>query len=676
MKKILLTLIILVTAAANVHSQCSIRPIINNFSPNTGFIGSTVTITGANFDATTITNNVVFFGATQATVQSATFGSLVVTVPVGASTARIAVTNQCNLTAYSSAPFNGIFCPTPLNTTTYNNTDFTLSSTGAYNMLAVDLDGDGRSEVVSSGQGEAMTVARNTSVPGSMSFVEHTFSGRGGGSIYTADFDGDGRQDLVSRNNISRNTSTGPGNISFAPVVSANTVSNYQIAAGDFNNDGKIDIVGENSNVIYLALNTSTGPGNISFGPRQTIQNVGNRCRGIMVADLDGDGKDDIMGTQFGLDRAVTLRNTTPDGSTTFSFETFETWPTNGDGPYRCQVADFNKDGKMDLTTCNYYAPANTAVFINNSTVGDISFNTTINLPAPTSNYRIQVGDVDGDGYADIVTKSNTINVFSVYRNTTTTTSNTSFAPRIDYNSSDRAEVSGLAIGDFDGDFVPDIATSGTGSRTIRFHRNTSSQVDNTPPTAICQNVNVGLSPSGSVTVTPAQVDNGSSDACGIESITLSQTTFTCANIGDNTVTLIVTDLAGNIDSCSAIINVQPAAIIVAGQTTVCSGQTIPLTANAGDTYQWRRNGVDIPGATSQNFTASVSGDYTVVVTNAGGCSGESVPTTLTISTGSNVSISPANATITCGSPTILTAGNAALFQWQFNGVDIPGATV
>ncbi len=112
MKKILLALFLL-SFAGNLKAQqtCSDIPVINNFSPTVGFIGSIVTINGANFDPVNIQNNVVFFGSTKAEVVSATFGKLEVVVPVGASTAPISVTNDCKLTAYSQVAVNGIFCP-------------------------------------------------------------------------------------------------------------------------------------------------------------------------------------------------------------------------------------------------------------------------------------------------------------------------------------------------------------------------------------------------------------------------------------------------------------------------------------------------------------------------------------------------------------------------------------
>ncbi len=678
MKKILsvFTAVLFLFASAIAEAQVCNAPVVNSFTPNTGFIGSTVTITGANFDPIPA-NNQVYFGATQATVVTASFGVLTVTVPLGANTAPIAVKNGCNKIGYSSTAFNGIFCPTPITNTTYQNVAFNLGGVyGAYNMLAQDMDLDGKPDVISA-QGSGVTIARNQSTPGTLSFVAHNFSS-GGSSVAVADFDGDGKRDILLPGVVKRNTSTGPGNINL--VHHSIPSGGYQTAAGDFNNDGKVDIVWESGGWIYMNRNTSTGPGVISFANPTNLQYVGTTCTGMQVADVDGDGKTDILATQGPANRAVTLRNITPDNNLTFVLEAPEFWGSNGFYPYRCMIADFDKDGKIDLVTPNYNGATNTAIYRNTSVPGNISFAATVNQPAPSGNYRVGVGDVNGDGYPDIVTKSLAVNVFSVYPNTSTGPGNVSFSTRFDYSSSAMAEVSGIVIGDLDGDFVPDIATSGWNSNAIRFHRNTSAQVDNTPPSALCKNITVALSPSGTVVVTPQMIDNGSGDACGIGSLMIngqSSITFNCSNIGSNTVTLTVTDKAGNVTSCTASVTVAPAAVIVSGQTTVCQGQTVAMSANLGDSYQWQKDGVDIPGATSQNFTATVSGNYSVTVTNAGGCSGTSAPVAIVVNDNPTVDVTPSGSASLCppGGNVLLTATTSSIYQWMKNGVNIPGAT-
>ncbi|MGJ8550943.1 BspA family leucine-rich repeat surface protein, partial [Winogradskyella wichelsiae] len=75
-------------------------------------------------------------------------------------------------------------------------------------------------------------------------------------------------------------------------------------------------------------------------------------------------------------------------------------------------------------------------------------------------------------------------------------------------------------------------------------------------PIVMTQNIMVSLNASQNITITPSQIDNGSSDNCAIATVTLDETTFDCSNIGDNTVTLTVTDVNGNSESATAIVTV------------------------------------------------------------------------------------------------------------------------
>src|SRR6185436_7677826 len=80
-------------------------PTITSVSPNVANPGSSVTITGTNFNATPA-NNIVYFGATKATVTAAGTTSLTATLPTGATFAPVSLNNTVlNLTAYSQYPF-------------------------------------------------------------------------------------------------------------------------------------------------------------------------------------------------------------------------------------------------------------------------------------------------------------------------------------------------------------------------------------------------------------------------------------------------------------------------------------------------------------------------------------------------------------------------------------------
>ncbi|PHR73258.1 MAG: hypothetical protein COA67_03595 [Lutibacter sp.] len=74
---------------------------------------------------------------------------------------------------------------------------------------------------------------------------------------------------------------------------------------------------------------------------------------------------------------------------------------------------------------------------------------------------------------------------------------------------------------------------------------------DNTDPIAVCQDITVQLdNTTGLISITPAQVDNGSTDNCGSITMTLSQSTFDCTDIGTNAIILTVDDGNGNIETC------------------------------------------------------------------------------------------------------------------------------
>lgn len=98
--------------------------------------------------------------------------------------------------------------------------------------------------------------------------------------------------------------------------------------------------------------------------------------------------------------------------------------------------------------------------------------------------------------------------------------------------------------------------------------------VDEIAPTAVCQNIEVALDATGQVTIDPSQLDGGSTDNCGIETIEISTNTFTCATIGENEITVTYIDTSGNETSCTAIVTVLDNTM----PTLVC--QNVELTLN------------------------------------------------------------------------------------------------
>src|SRR5687767_6882265 len=96
LRKYLVALIVISFFSFKIIAQ----PTISSFSPASGPVGTSVTITGTNFSATPA-NNIVYFGPVRATVTNASAGSLTVTAPPGANFQPITVTVN-GLTAYST----------------------------------------------------------------------------------------------------------------------------------------------------------------------------------------------------------------------------------------------------------------------------------------------------------------------------------------------------------------------------------------------------------------------------------------------------------------------------------------------------------------------------------------------------------------------------------------------
>lgn len=464
----------------------ALPPVISSFSPRSAPTGSTVTITGTNFNPIR-NNNTVYFGAVKAAVTSSSSSSLLVTVPAGATYQPISVVNQAPaLAGYASAPFMLAFT-NPFGSGVPGNfyrpaVDFATPGNFTYSVAFGDLDSDGKPDMVSVNESAGVvSVMRNISTTGVIngaSFanrVNYNVPARPR-KVAVSDWDGDGRPDIIvlspASNTVSilRNTSRAPGPFSTAsftaPRVDLN-ISSYisSFAVADLDLDGKPDLLLTTpySNSVAVVMNTVAG-GGVAYFSLVT----GEYPRAVAVSDVDGDGKQDIVVANERSNTVSVFRNrSTTTLLSNISFAPRVDFPV-GTNPVDLALSDADGDGKPEIVVANF-ASSTVSVLRNTAIAGDIttaSFTQAINFATGLQPYALAVGDADGDGKPDLLTANTASNTISVLRNTATSgITASSFAGKVDFNTG--VYPLSLALGDLDGDGVSEVAAANAGSANI-----------------------------------------------------------------------------------------------------------------------------------------------------------------------------------------------------------------
>jgi len=229
-------------------------------------------------------------------------------------------------------------------------------------------------------------------------------------SIAIGDFNGDGNLDIVLGSSQtttgSQPTSSvcimlGDGNSRFTPMpnVTIPGAAN-QIAVGDFNHDGKPDILilGFSQTISVL-----TGDGTGKFTVTELPSSQAMALLSVTLADFNGDGNLDAAVTTYGKGVQIYLGN----GAGGFTLSTIPVLPAAQPGDI--VSADFNKDGKIDLTVTDY-ASSSVILLLGR---GDGTFTQGATIPIGWLPSHLAVGDFNLDGNLDLVVSSDSSNNFA-----------------------------------------------------------------------------------------------------------------------------------------------------------------------------------------------------------------------------------------------------------------------
>jgi len=565
------------------------RPVVKVVSKRNGSSSELVTLKGTSF-GTDATKLAVFFGATKATIKSITDQVLEVSVPAG---------------------------------TTYDNISVTNTTSG--------LGSNSREEFLLSFGGDPGFSSAN--LQGQTDFATEN----GLYDLCMSDLDGDGRVDIATANNksnsisILKNTSGGAGSISFTAAPLVVGVHTLHVKCGDLNGDGKPDLVlsedvgTTNANGrLFIFQNKSTGPGNFTFASATPLTFTGSKPVRIEIADLDLDGKAEIIFTDQAVNKIRVLVNQSTTASISMSATPVEIAVTDAATTDGLSVQDLNGDYLPDIVTSQFQTTtSNLFIIQNSSTPGNFQFTNLPKIAVSGSVKRVRVGDLDGDKKPDIAVTQLIGSSISVFVNNSTLSA-ISFGNAIPIATD--AFPWGIEFGDVDGDGKTDIVVASVKStnKSLTVLNNQSSpgvlQYTQTivPTTYINKHINIGdLDGDGKPDIAFTSVDDD--------------------NLG-----IVASKVSVFRNRACMVPVVDPA-----GPLTICAGFPLQLkaTVSNGVTYDWKQTGTTVKNNTDSFLDITASGDYTVTANAEGGsCSKVSNTVSITVNAAAAVGIvNPSN---------------------------------
>ena len=285
-----------------------------------------------------------------------------------------------------------------------------------------DINGDGKLDVIVANNyyEGSVSVLKNTSFTGAIGFANKVnfVTGDFPSSLASADIDGDGLADLITVSDryegvsVLRNTSNG-GNLSFAEKIDFPGYSQSSVTTSDINGDGKLDLIvaNQNSDTVSVLLNTSTS-GKVSFADKVDT-GVGDSPVSVTAADVAGDSQPDLIVANSESDTVSVLINTSGGGMTSFAQVVYAT----GDSPSSVTAADVDGNGRADIIVTNQNSDT-VSVLKNTATVGAVGFADKIDFATGDQPISVTSADVNSDGKTDLIVANYYDDTVSVLLNT------------------------------------------------------------------------------------------------------------------------------------------------------------------------------------------------------------------------------------------------------------------
>jgi uncharacterized protein (TIGR03437 family) len=267
-------------------------------------------------------------------------------------------------------------------------------------IAVADLNNDGYSDIVTaSNAGNTVSVLLGDGQGGFAAAAGSPFAvGKAPYSVAAGDFNRDGNMDLAVANNADDSVTIllGDGAGGFNPAqgspVALGKAPPQSIAVGDFNGDGIPDFVTAGSNGRVTVL---FGDGTGGFHGAASFA-VGQFPQSVATADVNGDGKLDIVTANSGANTVTVLLGNGLGGFTAAAGSPFAVGTT----PQAVAIADVNGDGKPDIVAAN--ASDNTISVLLGDGAGGFTAASASPLPAGNAPFALAAGDFNGDGRPDV----------------------------------------------------------------------------------------------------------------------------------------------------------------------------------------------------------------------------------------------------------------------------------